>query len=511
LALAPNAEPAAAAADLPALLEVAYEHLREASAGQSEIWICSDLRANDWHAESPRWRAAREAFLALAAAPRFRLLAYAHAAPGNVSVRVTGARKRQAREGAELLLSLRLEREAGAAESVKIPLELEIESARSVMNIEMDGAEYELRDHAVPLLGESARGWGRVAIPSDANPADNEFYFAFEEPHPRRAIVVADDPLAELPLALAAEIPAEPAWPARAEVVPLAELAAIDWSDVALLLWQSRLPEGKNADAVRAFLRRGGSAVFFPPREPEADGPEFLGVRWTAWQEPPAPCPVESWRTDYGLLADAMSGAALPVGTLEILRYCALAGETAPLASLAGGALLLGSAAREEVRAYFCATTPAPADSSLGSGGVVLYALVQRALAGGAAALGNARMLDAGAQAERDAPLSWRRLAGPEGALSSEYAVHRGVYEERDALIAINRPAAEDARAVLAGARADLLFEGLNFARVEGHGGGAEALARETWKFFIAAMVCALLLEAMLSLPKVARARSIAA
>ena len=51
---------------------------------------------------------------------------------------------------------------------------------------------------------------------------------------------------------------------------------------------------------------------------------------------------------------------------------------------------------------YFCATTPAVGDSSLATGGVVLYVLVQRALAEGAKVLGNTRELTAGDPAGED-------------------------------------------------------------------------------------------------------------
>ena len=37
------------------MLQAAYDYIQENRAGQTEIWICSDLRDNDWAAESGRW------------------------------------------------------------------------------------------------------------------------------------------------------------------------------------------------------------------------------------------------------------------------------------------------------------------------------------------------------------------------------------------------------------------------------------------------------------------------
>src|SRR5262249_26829323 len=151
----------------------------------------------------------------------------------------------------------------------------------------------------------------------------------------------------------------------------------VDWDQVAILLWQAPLPDKDAAAPIQAFIRRGGSAIFFPPRAPE--GTSLFGVRWTTWQEPKGETPMEGWRGDEALLAPTQGGAALPVGQLQVRRACGLSGgELTALATLKGGAPLL---ARVETDggAYFCGTTAASGDSSLATGGVVLYVMVQRA------------------------------------------------------------------------------------------------------------------------------------
>ena len=80
----------------------ARDYIRSNKAGRTEVWICSDLRENDWNAESARWQALRDAFLEFPQGVRFHLLAYSQRAPGNLGVRVTGVRRRQGQGGAEL-------------------------------------------------------------------------------------------------------------------------------------------------------------------------------------------------------------------------------------------------------------------------------------------------------------------------------------------------------------------------------------------------------------------------
>ena len=58
----PAAGPAAAPADIPRLLQAACDHVRDSAAGATEVWICSDQRANDWDTGSGGWASLREAF-----------------------------------------------------------------------------------------------------------------------------------------------------------------------------------------------------------------------------------------------------------------------------------------------------------------------------------------------------------------------------------------------------------------------------------------------------------------
>ena len=57
----------------------------------------------------------------------------------------------------------------------------------------MTGASYELKDHRIPIERSRERGWGKVSIPADVNPADNEFYFVFDRPQPRKTLIVTGD------------------------------------------------------------------------------------------------------------------------------------------------------------------------------------------------------------------------------------------------------------------------------------------------------------------------------
>ena len=499
LASLPEAGPASSAADLPLMLQAAYDYIRDNRTGSTEIWICSDLRENDWVADSGQWGTLRNAFSELPQTVRFHLLAYPDVAPTNVAVRVTDVRRQATSDGAELSISLRLSRAAGEEERTVVPVQFEIEGARSVVNVELVGAQTDLKEHRIPLERGRERGWGRVSIPADANPADDDFYFVFDFPPPRRTFVIADDTAVGRPLALAAGIAPESGLECTVEQIDLEQLATVDWDQLGLLCWQTSLPTGTAAEQVQSFIDRGGQVIFFPPRTPGTDA--FLGMQWQTWVVETDHTAVESWRGDEDLLARTLSGAALPVGQLEVSQYCQLSGEATVLASLHGGAPLVARVPTKRGGVYFWATTPAPRDSTLATGGVVLYAFVQRALTAGASVLGHARLLNAG-DAAGENPAQWTRIAEGDGGLSTEAAYHRGVYSDGDRLLAVNRPADEDISKVLGDTRVGELFRDLSYDRVDDQAGSLSALVQEIWRMFLIAMVVALVAEAALCLPK---------
>lgn len=515
----PAAGAAAAPADIPRLLQAAYDHIRDSAAGTTEVWICSDQMANDWAIDTGGWTSLREAFAALPQPVRFQLLAFPQAAAGNLAVRVTAARLERRGTDRDLLLSIAVAR-TDDREATTVPVAIEIGGATSTVDVEVKGREGLLAEHVIPL-GALAEPWGfgRVSIPADANGADNEFFFVFAEPPARRTLVVADDPAVARSLALVAGIAPSKAVEASADVVPVQGLAAAACEEAAVLLWQAALPEGDDAKLVESFLDRGGQVVFFPPDEP--DDREFAGCRWTEWTAHVEPLAPDTWRTDEDLLANTLSGAALPVGELSVARSCGLSGEVVPLAALPGGLPLVARRPAERGGIFFCTTTPVPRDSSLAAEGVVLYSLVQRAIDRGLESLLPVRQLDAGAAAAAvlATGAGWDRLAGAADAATDQPGMHAGVYRRtegsaaggRGAVVAVNRPAVEDTARMLASDRIDGLFQGLSFARREGRAGGLDSLVQEIWRAFLISMVLALIAEGLLCLPDRRRSQAAAA
>jgi hypothetical protein len=529
----PQAAPAAAAADLPLLLQAACDQIGASKSAASTIWICSDQRANDWKVSDGAWSAIREAVAKVPQSVRLTLLGYAEPAADNLAVRVTRAALEPRGKAWELLLDIAIRRQADGGPA-RVPVQIELGPARSTVEVELTGTESVLARHAIPIDAAAltqtatmaggaegdresaqANGWGRVSIPTDSNPADNDFYVAFGTPPIRRTLVVTEDsqagPQTKRTLELIAGIPPDKLLRAATEAVAAEAVADMPLDDVALILWQAALPEAAAADAVNRFVARGGQVIFLPPESPTTTA--FNGIAWQTWTEHSPPLRPSSWRADEGLLAATLTGAALPVGELELRRTCGITGEGTSLAVLPDGRPLLVRAAGDRGGVSFLATTPAVRDSDLAANGVVLYAVVQRAIDAGLETVGNARQIDAGsmvlggtdAGGERSSQQrgqeDWRQIAGPPSA-STEAGFHAGVYASRGRLLAVNRPAAEDAAEVVDDRQIETLFQGLSFSRFEQKAGGLGAIVEEVWRLFLVALLVALVVEGLLCLPR---------
>lgn len=521
----PQATGVSAAADLPSMLQAAHDYIKANNPGTTEIWIASDLHTNDWQAENGRWASLRQAFLEFPQAIRFHLLAYGSAGTAagsqpNASIRVTEARREEIGGRVDLVLSLEVNRELtndGGDQKQTLPLQFEIDGARSEMNIEIAGNKYSLKDHRLSLAGNTIQGWGKVSLPADVNPADDEAYFVFDQPTTRRTVVVAEDADRVRALQLAASISPLAGLESVAEIVAPDALTTLAWEELALVLWQAPLPKGAAAKLVSSCVDRGGQVIFFPPRDPSATS--IYGMAWQAWVDTnqindKQPLTPDNWRSDQDLLTKTRSGQALPVGKWKVNRYCTLNSKSdtltaVNLATLPGGVPLVTRVITDHGGVYFCATTADQRDSSLATDGVVLYAAVQRVIDSGVSVLGKARQQTAG----DSLPISsqpWSQTAVSKAptaqqALSTDYQYYQGVYQSGDRLVAINRPDREDTADAVADERINRLFAGLNFDRVNQSSASSGGLVQEIWRFFLAAMIIALVAEAALCLPRIAQ------
>ena len=498
----PQTEPTETAADIPALLQGALDYITANKTGRTDVWLLSDLQQSDWDSSGGRWEALRAAFAVLQGV-RFHILCYPQVPRDDLGVNVDRVVRRESADKAELLLDLRISRHVENPQPVEIPLRFSVNGAVTSAKVTLKENQLALQAYALPIDKETKRGWGRVDLPADSWAANNTYYFVFDDPPPLHSVIVSDDPAQSDPLRAALTAALDPARKYAATVLPTNRAVEIPWEDAALIVWQAPIPKTGDvlARQLQAHAASGRAIIFLPPESP--DTKEIFGLHWGDWENAPADkaATVEWWRNDAGLLANTRDSASLPVGALEVSRHCAIAGDGLPLARMAGNApLLMRSSAEQAGSVYFLGTLPGPGASSLARDGVVLYALLHRALMDGAKNLGKARQGFAAANALGADPSKWHPV-DKTPTDSASLPLRAGVDASGDQLIALNRPAGEDQPATISPAMLNDLMAGLDFRVLTDSLEDERSLTNEVWRTFLVAMAIALLLEGLISMP----------
>ena len=485
--------PTDTAADLPTLLQLAHNWLVENRAGAAELWLASDLQRSNWLPDDERWKTVTAQLAKLPQRVRVRLLAFDDDREPNVSATLAEVFRRARPDGAELSLALDLARNATNG-TARFPLALTLNGVKSQTELDMDGAALRWR-HKVELGGAAkGLGWGALELPADANARDNAAYFVFGSDSAVRAVVVSDQPALVRNAQLAA---LSPSTRQPAEVLTPAAFAERAATDASLLLWHAPLPDAAGEKRLRSFIEEGGAVVFLPPGRPDTG--KFLGLGWADSQPASAdkPFKVTKWEQQEGPLAKTDEGLSLPLADLEITRRAAITGETTALATFADGSPLLTRRALGRGQFFFLATVPHDDWSTLGDG-PVLVPMLQRLLQLGARRLNQETMAACGELSALDRAKQWTSADGVAG---KNILLHAGVYRAGERLLAVNRPAAEDDRALITAETAKNLLGPLPLQLLQERTARSDALQGEIWRLFLVGMLAFLFLEAWLVLP----------
>ena len=518
-------------ADLPAQLEAVHKWFESENPGTGEIWIASDLQASNWDpAAKERWKRLVGGFEGLPQKVRVRLLAMNEPLSSNSSVRVRALQLLGKGERAELQLEVEVLRDQAAVTEINVPVTIHLgtESRTIDVDFKLEGTSH-TQFIKLKIADPEQGGWGWVEIPDDDNPRDNRGYFVYGSHGRLSTAVTAEDGYINRFLQMAAA--PDPANTNQVSVVVAeASRAEVKWSDHAMILWQGVLPEGDIAKALLEYADTGGMVVCFPG-EVESET-EFAGIRWGAmkptlneqgkaypsWREMVAAQDeaehlgprVVLWEEGEGPLARTEEGYSLPMDSLYFSQRRSIEGVGIVLASIARDSKperiaepLIVRKVRGKGQVVFIGTAPRDTWSSLNFS-VVLPIMLQRMVSSGAATgsgrFSSDRMLAAGDDPARLGE-RWISVGGEEGE-SRDFNTEAGVYRLGKRVVAVNRPEREDLVPSMEGDEAVDLFGEMPVALFQEKREGSAGDPKEIWKWFLALMAVALLVEGFLILPK---------
>jgi len=499
----PQTEATDTTADIPGMLQTALDYIVANKTGRTDIWLLSDLRQSTWDASGGRWQTLRSAFATMQGV-RFHLLCYSQSAPDDLAVIIDRVSRRETSEKAEVSLDLRIVRHSPNPQPIDVPLFFVINGTATSTTVQLKDNQLVLQGYTIPIDKSLTHGWGRVSLPADSNPANDQFYFVFDETPPLHSAIVSDDGSVSGPLDAALSAGTDSSRQYVTTLLSSSRAAEIPWDDAALVVWNAPIPPETDALAhqLRDYAAAGRTILFLPPESP--GDTKIFGMGWDKWQTGTLgkSLAIDWWRNDDDLLANTRDGSALPVGTLEIARFCAIAGDGVPLARIAGQGPLLVRSLDRIGNVYFIGTLPGSGASSLARDGVVMFALLNRALNQGVATLGKAQQRHASAAALGDDPRKWQPVEPKaETAVPEMLPLRAGIFSSGDRLVALNRSPGEDEPQVVSTTELDELFAGLDFHVLNDTLENGRSLTSEVWRTFLLLVALALIGEALLCMP----------
>lgn len=511
---------ASVSTDWPAVSRTALSYLQNNPTAEADIWICSDMRENDWQTEVGPWSALSDEFRKLPTRVRFLTLAYPEISSTDRALHMVAARIEETNGTKDLLLSLRVTSPVPNDSPVVIPVEINVGDGHFALNVELVQGVGEIKDYRLSLDPKAdSVGWGHAKVPADDNLANNEAFFGFAPATARRTLIVCEDSSAIDPFQIAASVSLDPNHDSGVTVFTVNEIEKADFTNESMIIWQAPLPGGNVKTRLEDFVNDGGMLWLIPATShAEGNGAsgtsnDLLGFSWEAWRPLDKPSQPKNWRTDQGLLASTQSGMSLPVGELLISGYSEIRGAMTPLAAFDNEKPLLGQLTTERGQVYVLTILPMEPYSNLSKNGIVLFVAVQRALQQGngrnerALAISATSRLSDTAAGKLPPPETWESLAKEERFLSTEMGAHAGVFRTAERIVTINRTMAEDEPVVVNHEKFVGLFQGLEVVRLDQVTGNQRQLQQEIWRTFLMIMIAALVLEAFLSRPKTATTR----
>jgi len=487
--------PTDTAADFPTLLNRAAEFLMETS-GRSEIWLASDLQSSNWHPDDERWATARASLASLPQKPAIRVLSLTGTSAPNTNIRLLSAR----RTGDEILLDLEILRAEESRGTANVPLTTHLNGTRTTESLSLPTQSLRFQKR-IAIPPDSATGYGWLTIPADGNPSDNAAFFAYGPSRPIKTVVVAPAGEAADYLALAA---APPGFGNQSvSRIDPGQVAALATGDAAAIIWAAPLPTGPAYEAVSRFLTSGGHVLFLPPGTPSENS--FADLKWSDPTDAPAGkfFILKDWNHSDGPLRDGIDGTPIPAERLRAIRRQIPQGDASPLARWEDEEPFITRRIVDHGTAWFLGTTPDYTWSNLGDADVLLPT-VQRIIAAGADRFDASYLTTVGSDTTQLLAGETRTRLDDHGSPDPSNAAYQsGIFRLGERLLAVNRPAQEDAPEVLSRESLDTALAGTSYTLLDQAGqANAPSLSRDVWRAFLIAVLLFFISEAILCLPK---------
>jgi hypothetical protein len=486
--------PTDTAANIPSLLQRAFQWLIDNQAGTTEIWIASDLQRSNWQPSDDRWASLMLQFRDLPQTLRFRLLTVNEQTELDTAIELADLQLGSTEEGRTMRV---------VTDIVQSDISQESLMATRLLNglaagVEIPVQAAEMRWQGQWTLGtQEDAGWGSLTLPADANIRNNSFFFVYGKERPHQSLTLAGKDYIGRVLALASGVIDRGILKASKHIQPSSQ-NNLPSKDVSMVVWQGELPEGTRSEELMRFTSEGGVVVFFPSQSTTTDETTFAGVRWMDIEQAQGSQSYEigRWEKETGPLADTDEGFSLPLEQLEIRKRRRIQHADTVLAAFSDGEPLLLHQKVGQGGLYFMTTLPANDWSGLDQG-TVLLPMLQRMGIEGRRRLESTLFWNCGEVSSLELESGWQPVDEEASDLKIDW--HAGIYRLGERLAAVNPPPSELEMTSAEREEITQLFADQNFQMfLEVASEKQTHLQGEIWRVFLFLMLLFLLVESWL-------------
>jgi len=486
----PETQRSDTSANIPELINKAVTFISTADTGTTEIWLASDLQKSDWNTESNRWKSIPSLINDITSPIKLRVIASKSEESNNKSISITNQR----REGDDIIIEITIKRQYEAPKEV-IPLQFVINDIGSSSNITIE-SEKTVIQKRFPLPKDSEIGHGHVQLQADDNLSDNIAYYSFSKNAPSLTLLFTEGGETQDAFMRVATSMSH----FTCQQFSFTNFAQAPISDATLIIWQGALPTGNTATQLEKFIEQGGSVLFLPSKEVNAN--KFLGLQWKTIINASNGKFIEvaDWDEINGPFRNTSSGQIIPLDSMLAIRTMELSGEFISLASWNDGTPLLARKVVGEGTALFLSTLPDLNWSQMEHSAIhiilfhrLITEMSKRFSKSGSQSISNTlvdRLIDQNARSIKQ-----------QSSESKDALYLAGVWEVGDKVIATNRPSSEDSQEIINQSIIAGLLEGVNFSYFEeSNKEKKEPFMFEIWKYVLLTMFIFLITEAFLCL-----------
>lgn len=490
-------------ANIPALMEKAQQHLLAMpEAGNSEIWVASDLQASNWKPTDELWQTIRAGIANLPQPPKLRVIALTSVPKNNLSLVI----EHQQRSKEQITFEFTIYRYDEQPDTDSVDVTFNLLGKQFTKSFNVSGQSTIIR-HSIDLPSDLEGGYGHLALPPDANNRDNYAFYAFGKDAPTHTLIVSDGSDAPTYFNRAASLPGFTNQ--SAEILAPANFNPAALDTTSLVIWQAPLPQGDNAISLTQFIADGGCLLLFPPTT--NTDTEFMGIRWNEPQmsQQGEYFIINDWEQHDGPTRNYSNGSKIPLDQLHAVQRLSFSGELTTLATWDDAQPFLARIIHGKGRAILCNTLPDFAWSDL-EYGHLLVPLVQRTLT-----TGNRRFnAKYNQETGRKTPIALSKTPATNvtnvGEITRAFSqdtqapanaiFQAGIQRWGNKEIALNRPATEDDPTLLTEEQLDSVLESTDYSLFLSSKQQRGQQASSIWQIFLVAALLFLIIEAVLTL-----------